>query len=93
MNVFSAAYKFRFVTYVGLDSLACHRCCPVSIPGVDMWQGGSGRPSMVGGFLRVPRFLQPRNTTERQRPRLRERVYKFYELSVLIVFKPLMLLF
>ena len=70
----------------GLDSavvsaLACHRCDPGSNPGVCMWQG-SGRPSKVGGFPRVLRFPPPRMTTERQHPRLRERVYKFFELSV-----------
>ena len=70
----------------GLDSavvsaLACHHCDPVSNPGVRMWQG-SGRPSKVGGFPRVLRFPPQRMTTERQHPRLRERVYKFFELSV-----------
>ena len=70
----------------GLDSavvsaLVCHRCDPGSNPDVRMWQG-SGRPSKVGGFPRVLRFPPPRMTTEHQHPRLRERVYKFFELSV-----------
>ena len=68
----------------GLDSavvsaLACHRCDPGSNPGARMWQGsGSGRPSKVGGFAPVLGFPPPRMTTERQHPRLRERVYKFF---------------
>ena len=36
----------------------------------------------AGGFPRVLRFPPPRMTIERQHPRLRERVYKFFELSV-----------
>ena len=52
-----------------------------SNPGVRMWQG-SGRPSKVGGFPRVLRFPPPCMTTERQHSLLRERVYKFFELSV-----------
>ena len=49
--------------------------------GVCMWQG-SGRLSKVGGFLRVLRFPPPRMTTECQHPRLRECIFKFFELSV-----------
>ena len=50
-------------------------------PHVGMWQGSS-HPSKVGGFPRVLRFPPPGMTTEHQHPRLRERVYKFYDLSV-----------
>ena len=64
-----------------VKALACHRCDPGSNPGVSMWQG-KGRPSKVGGFPRGLRFPPPRMTTERHHPRLRERVFKFYELSV-----------
>ena len=65
----------------GLDSavnkaLACHCCDPGLNPGVGMLQG-SGRPSKVGGFPQV--FWFP---PESQHLRLRERVCKFFELSV-----------
>ena len=58
-----------------------YRWGPGSIPGIGIWQG-TGRPSKIGDFLQVFRFLSPHKTTERQHLHLQERVYKFYKLSV-----------
>ena len=46
-------------------ALAFHLCDPGSNPGVVMWEG-SGRPSEVGGFLRVLRVLRQYRTTNAQ---------------------------
>ena len=63
-----------------VNALACHRCDLGSNHGVGMWQG-CARPSKVGRFSRILQFPPPCMTTERQHPCLRERVYKFFELS------------
>ena len=64
-----------------VSALTCHRCAPGSNPGVRMWQG-SDCPSKVGDFTRIHLFPPPRMTKKPQHLRLRERVYKFFELSV-----------
>ena len=45
--------------------LACHRRDRGSIHGVGMWQG-SGRPSKVGGFIRIVRFLPQHKKVNRK---------------------------
>ena len=62
-----------------MDSLLITTAPRVQFP-VGMWQG-SGRPSMVGGFLWVFWFLPPPKTTECQHLCLRECFVKFYEVS------------
>ena len=63
------------------NALACRHCDHGLNPDLCMWQG-SGLLSKVCCFPRVLQFPPSHMTTERQHPCLRERVYKFFELSV-----------